>query len=111
MSKYRALSFMVGVAVDNNLQGAMVARVQDINDSVPDPDIEIFKSNLVKDYAASLTVTDMKEFIHWLTTAPFQVVCSRERLTKKLNELRHFRLATYHVMHPEGRVPESQSML
>ena len=102
---------MVGVAMDNNLQGAMVARVQDVNASIPDPDNEFFKSNLVKDYAASLTVTEMKEFIHWLTTAPFKVVCSRERLAKKPNELRHYRLATYHVMHPDGSVPESQSML
>ena len=44
---------MVGVAVANNKQGALVARVQDINATVAEPDNEMIKCSVAKDYAAS----------------------------------------------------------
>ena len=111
VEKYKALSFTAGVAVQYNLEGPLVTRVRDINATNTESCGEMLTCELFNDYVPTLTVSDMKDFIHWLTTAPFNVVSKQNILARKLHDLRHKRLATYHVMHPDGIVPERQSML
>ena len=101
---------MIGVAVANNVQHAVVERVRSINATAYEAHNEIFKWSLLKDSVVGLTVTDMLEFIMWLIATPFGVICTRENLTRKVNDLRHRRLATYQVMCPDGLVPYELSM-
>ena len=104
---------MVGVAVSNNQQGALVARVFDINSLPGGNNAEIFKLHLVKEYGTGLNVADMRDFFTWLTEQLLQVVSNRDRIQNKLKELKHYRLAAYHVLNPdpESRIPEATSML
>ena len=113
LSRHRQVGFMVGVAVSNNQQGALLARVSDINSLPGGNNAEIFKLHLVKEYGTGLNVADMRDFITWLTEQPLQVVSNRDRIQNKLKDLKHYRLAAYHVLKPdpESRIPEATSML
>ena len=111
LQRYRALAFMVAVAVLHNTHGALLVRVKDLNgfDSVEANDV--FKFNLLKDYAGGLTVQDMKAFIDWFIAANPGVLASKAKIKDKLLDLKHYRMTFYHVMHPEGTVPEAKRML
>ena len=92
---------MVGVAVANDLQRAMLERVKSINATV-------FNWHLLKENAAGLTVSDMRGFIHWLITAPLSVVSRPEELQNKFKELSQYKLPTYFTV---NAAQDAQSML
>ena len=96
--------------MSSNDNGALLVKVRDVNGHDSTEQTDVFKYNLVKEYSGGLTVSDMKDFITWFIKAPRGVLESKARIQAKFTELKHFRMAYYHVMHPDGRVPESKSM-
>jgi hypothetical protein len=93
-----------------NESGTALVKVREVNGHDSTEATDVFKFNLLKEYSGGLTVTDMREFITWFTKAPPGILENKARMQAKLTELKHFRMAYYHVMHPDGRVPESKSM-
>lgn len=108
---YRALGYVVSVAVTHEKDVAFCARVRDINGDFPDPQNEVFDATLVKEYTTGLNCEDIKSFLDWLVESPKVEVGSRDKIRAKLKLMKHIRLATWHVYCPDGMVPESQSML
>lgn len=105
------MCFLVSVAVANNLHGALLTRVRELNGHDSTEGTDVFKFNLLKEYGSGLTIGDMKSFIDWILKAPPGILQSKGRIQAKLTDLKHYRMAYYHVMHPDGMVPESKSML
>ena len=92
------------------MQAKVLARVQLVNGVDSDEAMDVFRFNLLKDYGSGLTVGDMKDFLLWMTTTNPASLSRKDKIKAKLLELKHFRLATYHVLHPDGPVPPSRSM-
>ena len=111
MTRYRTLGFFVAVAVQNGQEHALKARAREVNGEFPTDAEEVLRPQLLKDYGTSLTVADAQEFIEWFTTAPLNNINSRDKLMKKLKDLKALRFAWWHVYCPDGKVPEELSML
>ena len=98
-------------AVVNNLQVQFEARVLEINGELATEESEVFRPALFKDYSTGLAQEDMVEFLKWFTGPSVQQVKGREKIQRKLQELKHERFAKLHVYCPDGRVLESLRML
>ena len=104
------MGVLVGVAVTSNEHGVLLVKVREVNGHASTEQTDLFKYNLLKEYSTGLTISDIKIFIQWFIQAPPGLLESKGRMQAKLTELKHFRMAFYHVMHPEGRIPKSKSM-
>jgi hypothetical protein len=101
---------MCTVAVELGRHKELVARVRAINGELADPSKEIFKAATMKDYGTGLTRSDMAQFLDWLLGPSEEAVKSFKRIKEKLEWLRRVRLATFHVMCENGKVPPGQRM-
>ena len=102
--------YLVSCAVANNVLVQFEARVLEINGELATEETEVFRPSLFKDYSTGLSQEDMLEFLKWFTGPSVQLVKGREKIQKKLQELKHERFAKLHVFCPDGRVPESLRM-
>ena len=111
LKKYRQLAFLVAVSVQHNQHGGLLARVREVNKYNSTEDTDLFKYTVVKEHAGALTATDMQQFVDWMVNATPAALESKGKFKAKFLELKAMRLAWYHVMHPEGTVPQHRSML
>jgi hypothetical protein len=86
------------------------ARVLEINGELATEDTEVFRPSLFKDYSTGLAQEDMLEFLKWFTGPSVQLVKGREKIQRKLQELKHERFAKLHVYCPDGKVLPSLRM-
>jgi hypothetical protein len=108
--RYRALSFFVACAVDQGRDQELRARIQVLNGELPEEKDEILTASLFKDYASGVSPDDVGKFFDWLLQPSIKIVRGREKITNCLRELKHERLARFHVFCPNGRVPNELSM-
>ena len=97
--------------MQHNLHGGLLSHVREVNKFESTEDTDVFKYAVVKEHGGALTVTDMKQFIDWMLNATPAALENKGKFKAKFLELKALRLATYHVMHPDGNVPNSRSML
>ena len=92
------------MAVQHNLHGGLLTRVREVNSFNSTEETDLFTYAVVKEHAGALTVADMKQFIDWMTNATPAALENKGKFKAKFLELKAVRLATYHVMHPSGKV-------
>jgi hypothetical protein len=108
---YRALAFLVYVAVGLNKQVALCERIRAINGESQAEKSEIFTPELLKDNGNSLNKHDVKCFLDWFLGMGLIAVSSAGNIRAQLRVLKLERLAKIHVMCQDGQVPSDQSML
>lgn len=101
---------MVNVAVNIGVAQTLHARVREINGDEADEASEVFKPRLLKDHGGGLVKEDMEKLVDWINTSNKSALSGKDKIIKKLAELRHYRYATFHVNCPDGRVPPENSM-
>ena len=107
------MGFMMAVAVAQNppIHGELLVKVQSVNGYESTESTDLFKFSQLKDYSGGLTQSDLAAFIKWFIQAPLVGLKQKSNIQQKLLELKHHRMAWYHVMHPEGKSHPSKSVL
>ena len=99
------------VAVDCGKSRDLLSRTRQVNGELAEEMYEVVRPSVFKDYSTGVTREDLVEFIEWLTESTVSVVSGRERLQRKLQNLKLLRYAYFHVFCEDGRVPVEKSML
>lgn len=98
------------VACQTGKHVELIHRVKEINGELMRPEGEAFRPHLLRQYGSCLGAADMALFIDWMITSSLGEVKLKDHIIRRLQEIRHTRMARLHVYCADGRVPAEKSM-
>lgn len=105
------MAYFTSVAHELDLHKEFLARIDKVNDGdLAVESNETFSAEVLKNCGTNLGPADVEKFLRWFTGECDEAVKKKDLIGKELRELKKWRLATIHVMCPDGKVPRERSM-